>query len=242
MKKKLSKKNTEMTSMIAHELRSPIGSIRAAASLLAEGAYGKLPRQAKETALLIQNSADRLLSQAEGYLQVMRLASNAYEVQVEPYDIKDLLKKMFDEWIPQFKLKQIKLKSELKNLPDTVEIDQSVLAHIVYNLLDNAVKYTESGSVSIKVEWKDSQLIITVSDTGEGMSRATIAELFRHPMKRKKKVKTDGRGMGLGLYIVGKLLKAAKGSITAKSKGKSKGSTFIVHLPARKVDATRTGK
>ncbi len=231
-----------MTSMIAHELRSPIGSIRAAAALLADGSYGKLPRKAHEVAALIQNAADRLLSQTEGYLQVMQLSSGVYEVQVEPYAAKDLINKMINEWKPQAKLNKLKLTCVCKNIPKTVSVDQSVLAHIIYNLLDNAIKYTESGSIIVDADWKNGELIINVIDTGQGMTRATISELFKHPMNRKKKKKANSRGMGLGLYIVAELLKAAGGSVKAKSKGKGTGSTFIVHLPAEKVDSINTSR
>lgn len=226
--------------MIAHELRGPVGSIRAAASLLAQGSYGKLPREAKETALLIQNAADRLLSQTEGYLQVMQLSSNTYKVQKEPYDIKDLLSKIIDEWRPQIKLKQLKLNYREKNLPDTVLIDQTVLAHILYNLLDNAVKYTDSGEILVLAAWKKHELFLRISDTGQGISPAVKSELFKHPIKRKKHLGSNHRGKGLGLYIVSQLLKAAKGSIKVTSRGKNKGSTFIVHLPAEKVDSADT--
>jgi len=242
LKKHLSNKNAEMTSMIAHELRSPIGSIRAAAALLVDGSYGKLPRKAKETAALIQNAADRLLSQTEGYLQVMQLSSGSYEIQNEPYAVKDLIKKLIAEWKPQAKLNKLKLACTIKGIPTTVSIDQSVLTHIIYNLIDNAIKYTDTGSISLDADWENDILRIAVTDTGRGMTPQIKQEIFKHPMHRKKKKKADGRGMGLGLYIVSQLLKAAKGTIKATSKGKNKGSTFIVHLPAQKVDVTNTNR
>ncbi len=231
-----------MSSMIAHELRSPIGSIRAAASLLADGSYGKLPRKAKETALLIQNAADRLLSQTEGYLQLMQLSGGGYELQNEPYAVEDLIKKLIAEWKPQAKLKKLKLKSIYSNIPETLSIDQSVLTHAIYNLLDNAIRYTDSGSIEVSSKWRAGMLTISIKDTGRGITNEIRKELFMHPKYCMKKNRTKGCGMGLGLYIVAEFIKSAKGTINIQSKGKNKGSTFIVHLPAEKVDAANTNR
>jgi len=240
--KKLDQKQEEMISVIAHELRSPIGSIRAAAALLADGSYGKLPRRAKETARLIQNAADRLLSQTESYLQVMQLSNGSYKIQNEPYAVKDLIKKLINEWMPQAKLKKLKLLCSCANIPALVLIDQAVLTHVVYNLVDNAIKYTDSGTIEVVVDWKDDVLAVRISDTGRGISPAIKKELFLHPMYCLKKNRSKGCGMGLGLYIVAELIKSAKGKITVKSQGTNRGSTFIVHLPAVKVDAANTNR
>ncbi|MDF1497307.1 MAG: HAMP domain-containing sensor histidine kinase [Patescibacteria group bacterium] len=239
---KNSPKNAEMSSMIAHELRSPIGAIRAAASLLADGSYGKLPRKAKETAMLIQNAADRLLSQTEGYLRLMQLSSGFYEAQNEPYAVEDLIKKLIAEWKPQAKLKKLKLKSAFRNIPDTLFIDQALLTHVIYNLLDNAIRYTDSGFIEVNVTWRAGILTILIKDTGRGITTEIKKELFKHPKYCMKKNRSKGCGMGLGLYIVAEFIKSANGTIDIQSKGKNKGSTFIVHLPAVKVDGGNTNR
>ncbi len=226
-----------MTSVIAHELRGPMGSIRSAAALLADGSYGQLPAEAKEIVLLIQNAADRLLNQTESYLEVMQIVNGTYRLQPHPLDVKTMVQKLTDEWRPQAKLKKIKLSCAYKNLPPKLLMDESVLSHIIYNLLDNAIKYTEKGEVNISASWNGEKLKVIVEDSGTGMSKKTIAELFKHPLMRTNNKDNLKKGLCLGLYIVSELLKAAKGQITAKSSGKNKGSTFIVQLPAEKFDA-----
>lgn len=241
-KTKLDKKSAAMTSVIAHELRGPMGSIRSAASLLASGAYGKLNPEAKKIILLIQNAADRLLNQTESYLEVMQIVDGSYNLEKKAVNISELIKKLVNEWQPQAKLKKIKLVLVCKKLPKKIITDPAVLSHITYNLLDNAIKYTDKGSVTASVNYQDGQLILEVKDTGIGMAEKKISELFKHPLLRKKNPQNSKNGLSLGLYIVSELVKASKGSIKVKSLGKDKGSTFIVHLPAKEFDAKTTSE
>lgn len=231
-----------ITSLMAHELKGPIGAIRAAASLLAAGSYGKLPKQAEETAHLIQNAADRLLSQTESYMQIMQLTCGEYQVKLEPCDANDLINKLIAEWRPQFKIAKLKLVHESEKIPSFILLDKAVLSHVIYNLLGNAVKYTRTGSIHIKTAWKKDLLTIKITDTGIGMSPVCKKSLFTSPVPREKNPHNDNCGLGLGLYISAELIKASKGKIKGLSQGPNKGSTFIVQLPAIKVDALHTGR
>ncbi len=234
--------NTLITALMAHELKGPIGAIRAAASLLASGSYGKLPKQAQDTVLLIQNASDRLLSQTEAYLQVMQLTCGEYQVKLEPCDANDLINKLIAEWRPQFKIAKLKLVHESEKIPSFILLDKAVLSHVIYNLLGNAVKYTRAGSIHIKTAWKKDLLTIKITDTGIGMSPVCKKSLFTSPVPREKNPQNDNCGLGLGLYISAELIKASKGKIKGNSLGLNKGSTFIVQLPAVKVDALHTGR
>lgn|GEM_PF-1293575 len=234
--------NNLLTSLMAHELKGPIGAIRAATSLLVKGSYGKLPKQAQHIVLLIQDATDRLLSQTEAYLQIMQLSHGNYQVNLEPCDANDLINKLIAEWRPQFKLSKLKFKHESQKISQMVMLDKTVLSHLIYNLLSNAIKYTHKGSVHIKTSWQRNLLTIKITDTGIGMSSARKKNLFTSPILREKHILNDNCGLGLGLYISSELIKSCKGKIKCMSQGKNKGSTFIVQLPAIKVDAPATNR
>ena len=100
---------------------------------------------------------------------------------------------------------------------------------VIQNLVENAVKYTDQGWVKVLVEKKDDSLIISVSDSGHGMSKELLLHLFEE-FKRDEKERLI-EGAGLGLFIAHAIVSAHKGQIWAESEGKGKGSAFFVKIP-----------
>jgi signal transduction histidine kinase len=107
--------------------------------------------------------------------------------------------------------------------------DEQKLRHVVQNLVDNAIKYTEKGSIAVKVEEKGGDVVLSVADSGFGISRKVIPLLFEEFVRdeRLKKI----RGSGMGLHIARIFVEEHKGKIWAESAGEGKGSTFYVSLP-----------
>ena len=111
-------------------------------------------------------------------------------------------------------------------------IDQTKMKTAIYNVVDNGLKYTQKGGVTIKLQIVNGKLQIVVKDTGIGIKKEEIAELFEKTFERGKeaeKLYTTGRG--IGLYISKNFIEAHQGKIWAESEGEGKGSTFYIELP-----------
>lgn len=222
----------EFVAMVAHQLRSPLGAIRSASDMLIDGDYGKLPPKARETVILIKQSAERLLSFAETSLNASRLDSGAFKpapVSLNPSeDIVGLVK----ETEMLAKSKGIRLTSNLHDLPDQIVVDRDILRNIIFNLLDNAVKFTDKGSVEIEAFAKKNTFIIVVSDTGPGLSEAEVKRMFSRYYRGQDHKQHPG--IGLGLYVARQLAEVAGGTINVASEGSGKGTTFTVELPCER--------
>jgi len=102
------------------------------------------------------------------------------------------------------------------------------------NIIDNSIRYTNEGSITLKAEQTPQKTHITVTDTGEGMTPEEIQGLFKSFSRGSAGAKLSTDGAGLGLYIAKRFIQMHKGKIWAESKGKGKGSTFHIELPIKR--------
>ena len=115
-----------------------------------------------------------------------------------------------------------------------IKADPEKLKMALYNIIDNGIKYTNKGGVTIKLKVENSRLKIIVKDTGAGISKEDRKVLFTRLFERGKEAKRlHGTGKGIGLYIAFHIIKAHKGKIWAESEGRGRGSTFYVELPIK---------
>ncbi|MBU2566825.1 HAMP domain-containing histidine kinase [Patescibacteria group bacterium] len=240
---KVNKKLTELdaarndfTAMVAHQLRGPIGGIRVSASALADGLYGKLPKPAERTVILLENSANRLLGLAEIYIQGVKINQGSFADSKEIVDVINAVADLIQDIKPLADIKNIKIKQNHDLPTHFFNINKIALTNSLFNLIDNAIKYTDKGSVSISSKYINKKIIISVRDTGLGMEPSEIKEVFKRYSRGTSSRKRQKEGTGLGLYIVRQLIKHSGGTITVKSHGKGKGSEFIIALPAMPVD------
>ena len=105
------------------------------------------------------------------------------------------------------------------------------MRNVVLNIIDNAIRYTQEGSVTTEVELKEGRLRIVIRDTGDGMTKQDLASIFESFARGGAGMKLWTEGAGLGLYIAKKFVEMHKGSIWAESEGKGIGSTFFVEIP-----------
>jgi signal transduction histidine kinase len=223
---------SDFLDMVAHQLRGPLGGIRASASMLVAGDYGQLPTKAHDAAFLIGDSATRLLSLSDSFLNASRLEVGTYESVRVPTDVRHEIRSVVDEMESAATTKHLRLASHISSdMPSIISIDVEALRHVIFNLLDNAIKYTDAGSIELQCALEGRKFHLSVTDTGAGMSQEEIAQLFKKFHRGKDGHAKSVDGTGLGLYIVKRLLEAAGGAIRAESAGVGKGSTFHAWLP-----------
>ncbi len=232
--KELDKLKSEFVSIASHQLRSPLTSMRGYASMLADGSYGVIPEKAKEAIERIADSSAFMAKMVENYLNVSRIESGNMKYELSDFNLKQEVEKTIDDKRQEAMKKGLLLtfKSELVG-QGIVHADIGKSLEIVHNLLNNALKYTPSGSIDVFVhdDQKKKKIYVDIHDSGIGMTQEDIAKLFGKFSRAANANSVNTTGTGLGLYVARTMALAMKGDITARSEGQGKGSTFTLELP-----------
>lgn len=220
----------EFLATVSHELRTPLNSILGWAHLLRTGS---LDLDTGGRALQTIERNTRLLAQIiDDLLDVSRIITGKLLLDVRPVDLAPLVQAALDAVRPAIDAKKIEVIVTLDPLGSAISGDPNRLQQIVWNLLSNAIKFTPSGgSVAVSVQRIDSNAVITVRDTGEGISPAFLPYVFDRFRQADSTFARMHGGLGLGLAIVRHLVEMHGGSVAAASEGRGKGATFTVSLP-----------
>jgi len=230
---RLDKAKTEFLSIASHQLRTPLTAIKGYLSMIQEGLYGRPSKELDAILNKIYLSNTRLIDLVNSLLDISRIEMGRMEFKFETIQIEKLIESIIEELSIQAKQKNLYLKFKKPERPlPKVKVDESKIRQVILNLIDNAIRYTEEGGVTIKVKNLISAIQISVRDTGIGLTPKEIESLFGM-YARGKGMSIFPEGAGLGLYVARKLLEAHLGRIWAESAGKDKGSTFYVDLPIR---------
>jgi signal transduction histidine kinase len=177
----------------------------------------------------------------ENLLNISRIESGRlqFDYQVQPLDV--LVNSVFEELKPKAKEKNIRFtyRKTKKKLPP-VKIDEEKIRQVIMNMVDNAIKYTKKGSVTItlkKVVASDKRmgecLEFKVSDSGMGVSADDLPNLFKKFSRGTGTSLVHTEGTGLGLYVAKQMVEAHGGKVWAESKGEGKGSKFCFRIPIK---------
>lgn len=236
--KLLDQNKTEFMLITQHHLRTPLTSMMGYMDLIDGGAYGKVPKKLNEIIHKVSNSSQNLIKIVNEFLDLSQFQLGEKVVLLrDDVDIRVILEKIVKELDFEAEKKGISLnfeKSKENILP--IKVDPSKLQIALSNVIDNSIKYTPKGGVTIQVKNKttnsDRKIEIIVKDTGIGMEKKDIDSLFSNLLVRgegAKKVNVTGRG--IGLFLSAKIIEAHNGKIWAESAGTDKGSTFHIELP-----------
>ena len=250
----LDRAKSEFISIASHQLRTPLTSIKGFSSLLLENTFGKVPEKQKEAINKIFVNNEKLVLLVEDMLNVSRLESGRLQYDFEETEIVPLVGDVIKNLKLYAKNKKLYLKFlKPKEALPLILADQRKLSEIVANLIDNAIKYTPKGGVTVTIEsFERSQKVgkfegtgtfdqtwvrVRVKDTGIGMSEEETVSIFEKFKKGNYTEEENGvlvSGTGLGVYISRQMTHASSGKLFAKSPGKNKGSEFILELPGIK--------
>lgn len=230
----LDKLKSEFVSIASHQLRSPLAAIMGYSSMLTDGSYGKLPAKAQEIALRIEQSSRLMGTSVEDYLNVSRIEAGHMKYNLSDFNIKEQAERVSDDIRPSALKRNIILlfrtNMESKGI---VHADIGKTEQILHNLINNSLKYTKQGNITIIVrdDMKLKKLYIDITDTGIGMNEKTIGSIFQKFERGSNANTTNIHGTGLGLFTATKLAEAMGASITAHSDGEGKGSRFTIEFP-----------
>lgn len=241
---KISNSKNEFFANMSHEIRTPINTIIGLNEMILRGGSAE---EIQEYAGNIQVASRMLLNLVNDILDLSRMEIKRMEIVPETYETAGLLKELIDMIQVTIREKKLELRVDIDEaLPAVLYGDEKRIKQVLLNLLTNAVKYTEEGSVTFAVraeEIKDGEvcLRITVADTGIGIRKEDFDVLYDAFRRVDKKRTNRVEGSGLGLAITKQLLDLMGGEITVDSIY-TKGSTFTVMLKQRIVDERPIGK
>jgi signal transduction histidine kinase len=231
---KLSKAKSEFISIASHQLRTPLTAVKGYISMIIEGTYGKLSEKLEKPLENVYQSNERLIKLVNDLLNLSRLEAGKLEFKPEPTSLEKMISNIVEELKINAEKKglYIRIVKAPKLLPKTM-VDQDKLRQVILNIIDNAIKYTKKGGITIGLKKLDSREQIKISDTGEGMDKKEIKSLFQMFTRATAGTQLHREGAGIGLYVAKRFVDMHNGKIWAESPGKEKGSTFYIELPTK---------
>jgi two-component system, OmpR family, sensor histidine kinase VicK len=218
----------EFINVASHELRTPIQPILGISRVLRSKI--KNDEQLALLDIIIRN-AKRLQRLTEDILDVARIESRSLKLNNELFELNGIILNVIQDVKDRIDNLKVKLLYDVKGDIISVEADKGRMIQVISNLLNNAIKFTKEGSISINIERKEDNqhVIISVKDTGEGINPEILPILFSKYATKS----FEGSGLGLGLFICKSIVEAHGGKIWAENNSDGKGATFSFSLPIK---------
>jgi signal transduction histidine kinase/FixJ family two-component response regulator len=221
----------DFLSIISHELRTPLSAVLGWAAMLRDQTLD--PSRTRRAIEAIFNNATRQTHLIDELLDVSRIVAGRASLDLQELDLSENVRGAADAIMPLAEAKGIEVRIEQLPTDARVVADPRRLEQVFLNLLGNAVKFTnEGGVIHVEVAASDGTVDVRVSDTGRGIDREFLPQVFERFRQAESTIARSAGGLGLGLFIARRLVEAHGGSIQVHSEGEGRGSTFVVTLPA----------
>ncbi len=226
------RRKDEFLAMLAHELRNPLGPVRNAVEILRlRGQDEKAVATAGE---IISRQVGHMARLVDDLLDVARIANGRVQIRAERCDLAEIMRNTAEDYRPSLNENGITLAVEIENRAMPLIGDPTRMAQIIGNLLHNAGKFTSRGGrvdVRAAIEPDNRWAVVSVRDTGMGMTSAVLARLFEPFSQADQDLDRSRGGLGLGLALVKGLIELHGGTVSAESEGSGKGARFILRIP-----------
>lgn len=235
--KELDQAKSEFVSIASHQLRTPMTGIMGYLSMIVGGDFGKLDAGLQKVLEQLLDASQRMIRLINLFLDVTKIESGKLSLDKQPVQLEELIEKelqVLQKLASDKKLKLVYTKPKVA-LP-TLMIDDKI-TDVVLNLVDNAIKYTETGGITITSEREGDWVHVKVQDTGRGLDPKEARSLFNKFVRGYGIAQVNPDGSGLGLYVARRLVEVHGGRIWVESDGPGKGSCFQFTLPIKAVDA-----
>ncbi len=233
--KSLEKLRQEFTAMMVHELRAPLTAVRWSSESLIKGLSDAKaqtdPAKIKDSLGTIDIAAGNMLELVNDLLDVAKIEAGKFDLNIQEYDLAAGIGDQIKAFLPQATAKRLTLEY-VGPSKQMAKYDRVRISQVLNNLLSNAIKYSDSGKieVNLSLEKEANRLVVSVKDSGLGVSREDLSVLFSK-FKQLKGYDATRKGTGLGLVVSKGIVEAHGGQIWAESAGENLGSTFAFSLP-----------
>jgi len=221
---------------MSHELRTPLNAIIGFSGILQQELPGPLNEEQKKQMGMVREGASHLLDLINDVLDISKIEAGQLPILLEPFDLRGVIEKAVHTLSPLAEKKGIKLEVEIA--PDVAEItsDRKRMDQILFNLLGNAVKFTEKGSIRTECLLRENEALVCIEDTGIGIREKDMDLLFKPFHQIDANIDRQYEGTGLGLSICQRLVDLLGGQISVQSES-GKGSVFSFTLPIKRPTA-----
>lgn len=218
---------------ISHEIKGYLTKGQNAFAGIVEGDYGPVPDPVKNLAGGALHEMRKGVSTVMDILDASNFKKGTITYSKQSVDLRKAIIEISDDMRKIAEGKGLQFSLQISPSGDYVVLgdDEKLRHHVIRNLIDNSIRYTLEGSITVSLARVGSKIRFSVSDTGVGITPEDMKRLFTQGGKGKESIKTNVDSTGFGLYVAKQVVVAHEGTIQAKSEGHGKGSTFIVDLP-----------
>ena len=226
------KHKSEFLANMSHELRTPLNAILGYTELIIDNIYGDVPDKIKDVLERVEKNGRHLLNLINDVLDLSKIEAGGLTLSLKDYSMKDVIQTVFTSVEALAAEKNLDLKMEVSEDLKTGKGDEQRIAQVILNLIGNAIKFTEQGKIEVKATVSNESFLISVSDTGPGLSETDQKNIFDEFRQADSSSTRAKGGTGLGLSISKKIAEMHGGRIWVDSV-LGKGSTFSFTLPIR---------
>jgi signal transduction histidine kinase len=236
--KEIDTQKSEFMSFATHQLRSPLTAMKGYSSLILDGDYGEVSADVRDAVNKIHDSANTLTNVVNDYLNTSRIELGGMQYVMRVTDLRGIVHELVEAMRPTYEAAGVTVSFHADaHSKYLVNVDTDKIRQVISNIIDNSIKYTPQGVVTVTLS-KDlthNKIMLEVKDNGIGISKEVISKLFSKFTRADNASKVNIRGTGLGLYLAKQLIEAMHGEISAESAGEGKGSRFCLVLPAEPI-------
>lgn len=228
----LIKQRENLVHLVTHKVKGSFTRSKYLFAGLLEGMFGEVSPEIRKAAEQGLESDNMGIETVDLVLSVANMQKGIVKYEMKPLDLKDIVLKTISEKTVSIEAKGLKVETKIDDSKTNVSGDAFWLKEVVNNLIENSIKYTKEGTITVELRREDKNVQFSVKDTGMGITDEDKKNLFTEGGRGKDSVKVNVDSTGYGLYSVKLIVEAHKGRVWAESEGAGKGSQFYVELPS----------
>jgi len=232
--KEMDEKKTEFLHIATHQLRGPITAIKGYTSLLRDGDYGKMEDEIQLPLQKIMSASEVMTDTINDYMDIARIEEKNLKLEPEDFKLCALVRERVEVARVNAEERGLKLVLDIpKGAECSVNADRKNITQVINALIENAIKYTKKGTVTVTGERVEGGTMarVHIKDSGIGIPKDELEGIFTKFSRASNAKESSIFGTGMGLFIAKSLMEANGGSIKASSEGNGKGTTFTIELP-----------
>jgi len=226
-RKKIEQLKTDLVSFASHQLKTPVAEVKGLAENMLHGYAGALSSKGEKYLALIQQISARNLELITGLLNISKIEAGTISTNLSKVKLSILVHQLADDYALAAEKKGLLLGLEEIEQDLSVMADPQKTMEALRNVMDNALRFTKTGKISLRTRSESGYGIIEIEDSGPGIDHAVLSKLFTKEMLLSSR---EGEGSGLGLYIAKSFMRLQHGDVTVES-AEGGGSKFTFFLP-----------